>query len=96
MGLRWHLVEYLDGHGITWPALEERLGFTVGADLKGASPPIDLSLPIVADLCQALACQPGDLLTWVPDDASEQAERALAMDQSFQSFLAFKQARDEG
>lgn len=91
MGLRWHLVEYMESRGLTWRQLEERLGFTVGADLKGATPPIDLSLPIVADLCQALACQPGELLTWVPDDASEQAERALAQDQLFQSFLAYKQ-----
>ncbi len=95
MGLRWHLVDHVERSGLTWPLLEERLGFTVGADLKGATPPIDLSLPIVADLCQALACQPGDLLTWTPDDAAEQAERALAQDQSFQSFLAYRRT-DQG
>lgn len=96
MGLRWHLVEYVERHGINWPDLAERLGFTVGADLKRETPPIDLSLPIVADLCQALDCQPGDLLTWRPDDPAEQAERALAQDQFFQSFLAYKQGEGDG
>jgi hypothetical protein len=95
MGLRWHLVEYMETHGLSWPEVEERLGFAVGGDLRRDTPPIDLSLPIVADLCQALGCQPGDLLSWKPDDPAEQAERALAQDLSFQSFMAFKQSRDE-
>lgn len=94
MGLRWHLVATVERLGLTWAQVEERLGFSVGADLKGATPPIDLSLPILADLCQALACQPGDLLTWQPDDPAEQAERALAQDRFFQSFLAYKQSQD--
>jgi hypothetical protein len=46
---------------------------------------------VLADLCQALGCQPGELLSWRPDDPAEQAERALAQDKLFQSFLAYKQ-----
>lgn len=95
MGLRWHLVETVERLGLGWAEVEERLGFTVGAGLKGPTPPIDLSLPILADLCQALACQPGELLSWTPDDPAEQAARALAQDQTFQSFLAYKQSQDE-
>jgi hypothetical protein len=95
MGLRWHLVEHLGRVGLEWGTLEARLGFAVPGDLRGGVPPIDLSLSVLADLCQALACQPGDLLSWGPDDPAEQAERALAQDQLFQSFLAYKQTRDD-
>ena len=95
MGLRWHLVEHLARVGMAWPELEARLGFTVPGELRGDVPPIDLSLPIVADLCQALACQPGELLSWLPDDPAEQAERTLAQDLLFQSFLAYKDGRND-
>ncbi|MEB3197387.1 MAG: helix-turn-helix domain-containing protein [Candidatus Sericytochromatia bacterium] len=90
MGLRWHLVDTMAREGLSFDALELRLGFSLGHELRGAVPPIDLSLPIVADLCQAIGCQPGDLLSWLPDDPAEQAERALAQDALFQSFLAYR------
>ena len=93
MGLRWHLVEFLGRRAIAWPELEAKLGFTVGSDLKGQTPPIDLSLPIVADLCEALGCQPGDLLSFQPEDPAAQAEQALAQDLSFQAFLAYKKTQ---
>lgn len=92
MGLRWHLTDFLNQHHVTFEDLESRLGFPISQDLRGEHPPIDLSLPIVADLCQALQCQPGDLLSWSPDDPAEQAERALAQDALFQSFLAYRQS----
>lgn len=95
MGLRWHLVEHLARKGLAWAELEARLGFAVPPELRGDVPPIDLSLPIVADLCQAIACQPGDLLSWAPDDPAAQAERALAEDLLFQSFLAYKEGRSD-
>ncbi|MEB3329916.1 MAG: helix-turn-helix domain-containing protein [Candidatus Sericytochromatia bacterium] len=94
MGLGWHLTEHLARVGLEWAALEARLGFPVPPDLRGAVPPIDLSLPVLADLCQALGCQPGELLSWQPDDPAEQAERTLAQDRLFQSFLAYKQGGD--
>lgn len=96
MGLRWHLVDTLNRLDLDWQELGERLGFAVGGDLKGATPPIDLSLPILADLCQALGCQPGDLLSFAADDTGEQVDRALAQDLSFQSFLAFKSTDTQG
>jgi hypothetical protein len=91
MGLRWHLTEHLVQAGLSWSDLEGRLGFAVPGDLRGDVPPIDLTLPVLADLCQALGCQPGALLSWQPDDPAEQAERTLAQDLLFQSFLAYKQ-----
>jgi DNA-binding Xre family transcriptional regulator len=92
MGLRWHLTDFLSQQQISLEELESRLGFPVGQDLRGDRPPIDLSLPIVGDLCCALQCQPGDLLSWGPDDPAEQAERTLAQDALFQSFLAYRQS----
>ena len=64
MGFHWHLAPYIAGKGVGWDQLEERLGFKVPTNLKGVVPPVDLSLSVLADLCQALACQPGDLLEY--------------------------------
>jgi DNA-binding Xre family transcriptional regulator len=90
VGFKWHLGTYVESCGIGWDELSNRLGFTVARDLRGTTPPLDLSLPVLADLCQALICQPGDLLTFEPDSVAEQAERQLAENQLYQSFLAFK------
>ena len=95
MGFHWHLAPYLEKQQLTWPQLEERLGFAVGRDLRGAKPPLDLSLSVLADLCQALACQPGDLLTFSPESPAEQAERHLAGNHTYQSFLAFQDQQDK-
>jgi len=94
MGLHWHLNCYLKDHRISYADLEERLGLTVAHDLRGETPPIDLSLPVLADLCQALQCQPADLLSFTPDTPAETAERNLSGDLFYQSFLSFKQGQD--
>jgi hypothetical protein len=94
VGFKWHLAHFAGDRGVGWDALAERLGFPVPRDLRGETPPMDLSLPVLADLCQALDCQPGDLLTFSPDSVAEQAERQLAENQLYQSFLAFKEQRD--
>ncbi|MDB5099769.1 MAG: hypothetical protein JWM80_4190 [Cyanobacteria bacterium RYN_339] len=93
MGFHWHLAPYIAGRGVTWEQLDERLGFTVPGNMRGVIPPFDLSMSVVADLCQALGCQPGDLLTFSPDSAAEQAERQLAGNQSYQSFLNFHEGK---
>src|SRR5689334_7314126 len=95
MGFQWHLATYLAKRDLTWQALEERVGFSIGRDLRAVTPPVDLSLSVLADLCQALGCQPGDLLTFSPDSPAEQAERQLAANPLFQSFLAYKESKDE-
>ena len=92
MGLEWHLARYVAQHDTPWEALAELMGYPVGRDLRGSTPPIDLSLAVIADLCQALGCQPGDLLTFTPDSPQEQAARHLASHPTYQSFLAFKEA----
>jgi DNA-binding Xre family transcriptional regulator len=96
VGLRWHLTDIMRRDQVSIEDLEGRLGFSIGQDLRGDRPPIDLSLPIVADLCEALRCQPGDLLSFGPDDPAEQAERTLAQDALFQSFLAYREATSDG
>lgn len=93
MGFHWHLAPYIAGKGVGWDQLEERLGFKVPTNLKGVVPPVDLSLSVLADLCQALACQPGDLLSFTPDTPAEQAERQLAGNQTYQSFLSFQEGK---
>lgn len=90
MGFHWHLPQLIAERSWPWPELEAKLGFNVPRDLRGVTPPVDLSLSVLADLCQALGCQPGDLLTFTPDSAAEQAERQLAGNQTYQSFLAFQ------
>ena len=94
MGFQWHLMRYVTQIGIDWEALSTRLGYPVPRDLQGVSPPFDLSLPVLADLCQALGCQPGDLLTYSPDSLAEQAERQLAGNLFYQSFLAFQDTQE--
>lgn len=95
MGFHWHLATTIAKRGLSWAQLEEKLGFAVPRDLKGVTPPVDLSLPVLADLCQALECQPGDLLTFSPDSTAEQAERQLANNPLYQSFLAFKDTKKD-
>src|SRR3954468_19697848 len=95
MGFQWHLATVLAKRDVTWSALEERLGFGVGRDLRGVTPPFDLSLSVLADLCQALGCQPGELLTFAPETPAEQADRHLAGNQLYQSFLNFKEQKDD-
>lgn len=95
MAFHWHLATYITQQGVSWAELELRMGFPVPRDLKGVTPPVDLSLSVLADLCQALGCQPGDLLTFSPDSVAEQAERQLAENQLYQSFLAFKDGKKD-
>ena len=95
MGFHWHLAPCIAARKIDWDELSGRLGFPVPKDLRGVTPPMDLSLSVVADLCQAIGCQPADLLTFTSDSLAEQAERQLSANQTYQSFLAFNDPKQD-
>ena len=73
MGLVHHLADFLDsGDGAGLPT-----GYRVAKDAGistntiyrlTANPKAAISPPVLASLCRALKCQPGDLLTYEPED----------------------------
>ncbi len=73
MGLVHHLADFLDnGDGSGLPT-----GYRVAKDAGistntvyrlTANPKAPISPPVLASLCRALNCQPGDLLSYEPED----------------------------
>jgi DNA-binding Xre family transcriptional regulator len=91
MGLNWHLGEVLAEQGLSWEDLDAQLSFPLSEAHRGAQPPDALSMADLAEITQALGVQPGELLSFTPETPEEQAERALARNQFYQSFLAYRQ-----
>lgn len=94
MGLTWHLMEILTARGLTPGDLEADLSFPLRPELCAETPPADMTLDDLAAFCQALGCQPGELLSFESEDPTETARRELARNASYQSFLAFQQPPD--
>lgn len=95
MGLNWHLLEYLDQHDMAVVELEAGLPHPLPQTWLGQEVPAELSMDDLAVLCQALGCQPGDLLTFTPETPAEIAQRELERNMTYQSFLAFQDQRRE-
>ena len=94
MALNWHLLAYLDDHDTTADALEAHLPFPLPeAWLQEALPP-GLGLDDLAALCQALGCQPGELLTFTVETPEEIARRELERNMTYQSFLSFQDRQE--
>ena len=87
-------MEYLGARGMSAEDLEARLSFPLRAELRQDAPPSAMTLDDLAAMCQALGCQPGELLTFEAEDPAEQARRELARNASYQSLLAYQQAPD--
>ncbi|MFP5502308.1 MAG: helix-turn-helix domain-containing protein [Candidatus Sericytochromatia bacterium] len=95
MALHWHLLSYLEDHDTTADALEALLPFPLPeAWLQEALPP-GLGLDDLAVLCQALGCQPGELLTYTAETPEEIARRELERNMTYQSFLSFQEREAE-
>lgn len=95
MGLNWKLIGYMAAHGVEPDDLAARLPYPLPETWLSEALPEGLAMADLAVLCQALGCQPGDLLTFTPETPAEIAERELARNLSYQSFLAFQSAHDE-
>lgn len=93
--MKWHLKEILAARRLAPEGLEAHLSFPLRPDLCGEVPPAEMTMDDLAAFCQALGCQPSELLTFEPDDPAELARRELARNASYQSFLAFQQGGDE-
>lgn len=94
MGLNWHLADRLADRDMAWDDLAALLSFPLPASWRTGELPADLSLEGLAELCDALGVQPGELLTYASEGAAERAERDLARNLSYQSFLAFQERRE--
>lgn len=96
MGLIWHLNALLATRRLTADDLASRLSFPLGAEFWAETPPEAMTMDDLAAFCQALDCQPGELLSFAPESPADQARRELARNASYQSFLAFREgAGDE-
>lgn len=85
MGLVWNLERLLEERG---PDALAALPFELP---RGDTPPAELTLAELAEVCRVLGCQPGELLSYAPETPAEQAAAQLAKDQFYQSFLAYQQ-----
>jgi hypothetical protein len=75
-------------------AIAAAIGRAIDETWLAGAPPDDLTMGDLAALCAALKCQPGDLLTFAPDDPAEQAALDLSGNQFYQSFLAHRAAME--
>lgn len=69
MAIRWHLAAVLKSKGWTAYKLAQEAGLTPSAvyKLTAKTEAERVEAPTLEALCRALGCQPGDLLTYVPD-----------------------------
>lgn len=69
MPIRWHLAALLKAKGWSAYRLAHETGLTESAAYKLArkTDAERVEAPTLELLCKALGCQPGDLLTYVPD-----------------------------
>lgn len=95
MGLRWCLEDVLARRGWGFDELEARSGLMLPDWMSGSVLPEALPTATIAALCEALDCEPGELLAREIQDPAEQAARALEADLGYQSFLAYARAREE-
>lgn len=95
MGLKWKLSALLDQRQGDREALASALGWAIDEAWLADTPPAGLDLAALAALCEALKCQPGDLLSFEPEDPTEQAALHLAADQFYQSFLAHRASLED-
>lgn len=95
MGLVWHFSERLADQGMDIAAFQSVAGFRVDPSWLGSKPPLDMQMDMIELICETLHCQPGDLITLEGDDPSAIAERTLAGDLFYQSYLAHRENRDD-
>lgn len=95
MGLRWRLAETLATRHTELDDLAMRLDFAIDERWLGPEPPTGVGLAELAALCEALGCQPGDLLGYDADSPEEQAAANLANDLFYQSFLAHRSGLED-
>jgi hypothetical protein len=93
MGLVWHMAELLEASGMDVHAFESTAGFKVPPAWLGSTPPPDMRLDMVELICETLGRQPGELLTLEAKTPSAMAERNLAGDLFYQSYLAHREAQ---
>lgn len=90
MGLRWMLSALLDQRQGDRAGVAMAIGRAIDETWLADVPPDDLTMAELAALCAALKCQPGDLLSFAPDDPADQAALDLSGNQFYQSFLAHR------
>lgn len=74
MPIKWRLAEVLAGREMTPYGLAQATGLTVPTCYELVKPdyrPGRIDTGTLAKVCAALKCQPGDLLTFVPDKAKK-------------------------
>jgi DNA-binding Xre family transcriptional regulator len=76
-------------------ALVSAIGRAIDDAWLADTPPEDLTMAELAALCAAIRCQPGDLLTFAPEDPADQAALDLSGNQFYQSFLAHRATLEE-
>ncbi|MFN3429253.1 MAG: helix-turn-helix domain-containing protein [Candidatus Sericytochromatia bacterium] len=95
MGLVWHFSERLADRGMDVQAFQSVAGFRVDPTWLESKPPLDMHLDMIALICETLQCQPGELVTLALDDPSAIAERTLAGDLFYQSFLSHRERQED-
>lgn len=94
LSLSWHLRDALNRADLAWSAIAPTLPMADDTWL-GSTPPAALTIADLAALCDALGCQPGDLLTHASVCPAAQAAHNLANDLFYQSFLTHREAQDD-
>lgn len=90
MPVRWKLPELLRERGLSWEDLDGMTQIGLDVTWQWEQYPRDATLWELIAVCRALGCQPGDLLVFEEDDPAAEAERNLANDLFYQSFLAHR------
>jgi hypothetical protein len=95
MGLVWHFSERLADRGMDVAAFQSVAGFRVDPSWLESKPPLDMHLDMIELICETLQCQPGELVTLESEDPGAIADRTLAGDLFYQSFLAHRENRED-
>jgi putative transcriptional regulator len=76
MAIEWRLAALMAQQGMNYKKLGEATGMHPNTISKlKHNPPTRLEMVTLIRLCQALQCQPGELLVYVPEAISETAEK---------------------
>lgn len=75
MPIEWRLASLMAKQSMNYKTLGAATGMHPNTISKlKHNPPTRLEMVTLIRLCEALNCQPGDLLAYVPEDASEEPQ----------------------